>query len=610
MSASAFAGCVAGASPALPGSVLAGMLGSPCDACSVHQGEGWALAIRGRVPALDVEPLVNGGVLLCAGAPRLGGEHAQRVLREAGATPAPSLEGSFLVLRITAAEQPGLEALTDAFASYPFYYAEVDGALVFGSTPAVVARHPAVADTVSPQSLYDFLYMSAIPSPMSVFSAVQSLTPGTRLELRGARVITERYRGEAFEPRPLAGEHERGQRTRRLRECLRECVGRQLEDAVSGVGCFLSGGIDSSSVVGMVRECTGEAPATFSIGFSTDEYDELDYARLVARHFGARHHEYIVTVDDVLDLLPRVVTAYGQPFGNSSVVPTYHCAVLAREHGVDRLLAGDGGDELFGGNERYSEQLVFGLYDRLPAWARKGLVEPVLVPLLSAMGGFTPARKAVSYVRQAGLAMPDRLERYNYLRLIGESRILSAELLSMVDPSGPLALKREVYEAVRADGMLNRMLGLDFKFTLADSDLPKVRTMCALSGTEVRFPFLEPELVAFASQLPESEKATPRRLRTFFKEASRGFLPEEVIRKKKHGFGLPFGVWVTEHRRLRERVYALLDGLAARGVARREFVTELQDRLLPEQPRYFGPLAWNLIVLEGWLEAHGDSFKL
>jgi asparagine synthase (glutamine-hydrolysing) len=230
---------------------------------------------------------------------------------------------------------------------------------------------------------------------------------------------------------------------------------------------------------------------------------------------------------------------------------------------------------------------------------RAGVVNAAL-PLFDAADRLSLARKAASYIRQAALPMPDRLERYNYLRLMGEERILHPDFLSKVDRDRPLALKRELYATLSADSMVNRMLGLDFTFTLADSDLPKVRTMCARSGMEVRFPFLANKLIDFAADIPVPDKVTRRQLRGFYKAAMREFLPPAVIAKQKHGFGLPFGMWLTSHSPLREYSYALLDGSAQRRFVRRSFVDELKDSLVPSQPRYYGPLVWLLVVAELW----------
>lgn len=601
MNASAFAGCI-GAGEAFREPAAARMLGSAGGAADpkTWAGDGWALAVRAGVPALRVDAAADGGLLLVAGNPghRGAAMDVQALCQQASAD-TPALDGSYLLLNLQGGARRRLSVLLDRFASYRFYYAQAGDGLVFASDPQMVVRHPAIAARISPQALYDFLYLSTIPLPESVFEGVHGAEPASSVRFSDGKLTCRCHWHPSFHPQPIA---DRSRTQARLRELLLDSVRRDIVDA-STTGCFLSGGLDSSSVVGMVREATGEAPRTFTIGFATEGYDELDYARLVSRHFGTTHHEYLVTPDDIITLLPEVADAYGQPFGNSSVVPTWHCARLARGEGVALMLAGDGGDELFGGNERYAEQLVFGLYDAIPGWLRAAAVDPAL-PMLDRAGAVPMARKAASYIRQARLPMPDRLERYNYLRLIGEERILDAEFLAQVDRDRPLALKRAVYAAVDAQSVVNRMLGLDFKFTLADSDLPKVRTMCAGAGIEVRFPFLADELVDFAAPLPVTDKVTRRQLRGFYKATMRDFLPPQVIAKQKHGFGLPFGLWLTSHAPLRELAYSLLDGSAARGLVRRGFVDELKDSLVPEQPRYYGPLVWLLVVAELWHQRH------
>lgn len=597
MSASAFAGWVGLAAPFHDPGIAAHMLGvGAAPSPVVRGGAGWAVALRDGVPALRVECVPGSGICLVIGEPRSDGDaaplNAEAIRRHVAA---PALDGCYLLLHLDEDCGPRLSVVLDRFASYRIFYAQAAGGLVFASDPLMVARHPAVAARVAPQALYDFLYLSTIPLPESVFEGVHGGEPAACIRFANGKLTQECHWHPSFHPRPIS---DRPRTEARLRELLLESVRHDMVDP-STTGCFLSGGLDSSSVVGMVREVTGEAPRTFTIGFDTEGYDELDYARLVARHFDTVHREYLVTPQDILDLMPEVADAYGQPFGNSSVVPTWYCARLARDEGMGLLLAGDGGDELFGGNERYAEQLVFALYDVLPRWLRAGVVEPVL-PLLDAVDGIALARKAASYIRQAGLPMPDRLERYNYLKRIGEERILCGDFLSAVDRDRPLYLKQEVYATLTADSMINRMLGLDFKFTLADSDLPKVRTMCARSGMEVRFPFLASGLVDFAAGIPVADKVTRRQLRGFYKAAMREFLPAAVIAKQKHGFGLPFGMWLTSHAPLREFAYSLLDGSVRRGFVRRAFVDELKDSLVPGQPRYYGPLVWSLAIAELW----------
>jgi asparagine synthase (glutamine-hydrolysing) len=208
---------------------------------------------------------------------------------------------------------------------------------------------------------------------------------------------------------------------------LREGVRDASQDGT--VGSFLSGGTDSSTIAGMLGEVTGQPARTYSIGFEARGYDEMHYARIAARHFGSMHHEYYVTPDDVVCAIPRIAQVHDQPFGNASAVPTYYCARLAKDDGVDTLLGGDGGDELFGGNERYAKQYLYSLYGDLPHGLRKGLIEPVIrrLPSVSLVG------KAQRYIKNASLPMPARYDNYNLLERLGPTAVFTRDFLDAVD---------------------------------------------------------------------------------------------------------------------------------------------------------------------------------
>src|SRR5262245_20552716 len=274
---------------------------------------------------------------------------------------------------------------------------------------------------------------------------------------------------------------------------LREGVREAAQDGA--VGTFLSGGTDSSTVAGLLGEVTGKPARTYSIGFEAQGYDEMSYARIAARHFATEHHEYYVTPADVVSAVPRIAEVYDQPFGNSSVVPTYFCAKLARNDGVDVLLGGDGGDELFGGNDRYAKQYLYSLYSDLPRAVRKGLIEPVafLLPEIGVVG------KGQRYIRNASLPMPARYDNYNRLERLCAENVFAPEFLCAVDQRQPRSLLAEAYEGVRAGSLINRMLALDLRFTLADNDLPKVTRACELAGLDVRYPLLDDTVVAFSA---------------------------------------------------------------------------------------------------------------
>jgi len=283
-----------------------------------------------------------------------------------------------------------------------------------------------------------------------------------------------------------------------------------------------------------------------------------------------------VTPRNVADAVPLLAGAFDQPFGNASVVPAYFCARHAHAHGITRMLAGDGGDELFGGNSRYATQQLFSWYEHVPVSLRRFVLEPAAAHL-GVGRKLLPVRKLFRYVEQATVPMPDRIEEYNLLKRVGPRNVVSASLLDDVDESRPLALLREIYGETLARSLINRMLALDFRITLFDSDLPKVNGACDIANVEVAYPLLDDELLAFSLRLEPSFKLRGTRLRYFFKKALRGFLPPEVLTKQKHGFGLPFGVWLQSDARLKSIAAESLSGLRDRGLINPSFVNNLSS---------------------------------
>jgi len=503
------------------------------------------------------------------------------------------LNGAFSLCILDEAQGSALLAI-DRMGSHPLGWQMAGETLVFGSSADAIVRHPRTPGVIDPQGLFNYVYFHMVPSPGTVYQGQQRLLPGHYLLYRQGWVSTQSYWRMQFQ--------EDGQRS--VAELKEEFIGllrQSVREAAGGqkVGAFLSGGTDSSTIAGILCEVGGTPAQTYSIGFEAQGYDEMAYARLASRHFGTVHHEYYVTPDDVADAIPQIAAVFDQPFGNASAVPAYYCARMARADGVTRMFGGDGGDELFGGNERYAKQQVFALYEKVPALVRKALLEPAVFGFPG--GSYVKVvRKARSYIEQASVAMPARLETYNLLGRYGADQVFTADFLRGADCGQPLASLQYSYGQSDAPSLINRMLALDLKITLADNDLPKVRKACELAGVEVAFPFLNDAMVAFSARLTPQQKLNGRQLRWFFKEALRGFLPDEIITKEKHGFGLPFGVWLQEHRRLQELAGDSLSALKARGVVRPEFIDRLLGQHLAEHAGYHGTMVWVLMMLEQW----------
>ncbi|MCX7894146.1 MAG: asparagine synthetase B [Burkholderiales bacterium] len=409
------------------------------------------------------------------------------------------LHGSFALAVIDTANRSALLAI-DRMGIEAMCFAATPDGFVFGSRADAVAEAAGRKPELDPQSVFDYLFFHVVPAPGSIFRGVSKLLPGQYLELRDGRQRLDFYWRMRYVDRAATPEAELAQR---FRDLLPEAVSRQLDDGP--VGTFLSGGTDSTTVTGTLARLRAEPVDAYSIGFDAPGFDEMQYARIAARRFGVRHHAYYVTPDDVVQAVPLIAGASDEPFGNASVVPAYFCARLARSEGIGVLLAGDGGDEIFGGNARYAKQKVFEAYRLVPKALRERLVEPLLLNLPGA-DRVAPIRKLRSYVRQARVPLPDRLETYNFLVREELGAMLEPDFVASVSPEHPFALMREVYGRAASASAVNRMMHLDLKLTLADNDLRKVNVACRLAGIDARYPMLDDAVVALSGEVPPAGK--------------------------------------------------------------------------------------------------------
>jgi asparagine synthase (glutamine-hydrolysing) len=574
------------------GSVSAVAVASHLDCAHLYKKNGLLIALWGYASLSGQALIPNADINITLG------ENLARLWRRDGAQACCALSGPFALCILDEDTGEMLLAI-DRIGAHSLSFQVSSSGLIFASSADALNAHPAARSDINPQAIYNYLYFHMVPAPETIYQSQQRLLPGECVHYFNGKLERKKYWEMAFH------EHENrsfGALKEQFLDTLRGAV-RSTTAAPAVVGAFLSGGTDSSTLAAMLGQVSGRAARTYSIGFDAPGYDEMDYARLVSRHFGTEHHELYVTADDVVNAIPKIAAVFDQPFGNASAVPAFYCAQMARADGITRLLGGDGGDELFGGNERYARQAIFAHYQRLPPALRQALVEPLLFKL-AARQQHPLLLKARSYVEQALVPLPARLETYNLLQRYGKVQVLENDFLISMNPAVPLNKLTEAYGLSHGYSQINRMLALDMKFTLADNDLPKVVKACELAGIEVAFPFLNDAIVEFSSRLAPYQKLNGTRLRHFFKQALEDTLPRAILRKQKHGFGLPFGHWLTKHRRLKEIAFDSLTALKSRHIVRSDFIDDLLSRHLAQHPGYHGTMVWVLMMLEQWYQQH------
>lgn len=517
-----------------------------------------------------------------------------RLYERFGADFVRRLEGAFSVLLWDRRERKLLAAI-DGFGIKRLVYHQERGTLMIGSRINGLRASGRVDIEVNPRAIANVLNFSSNLGPETVLRKVQRLLPGTLMITSGEQIQLQRYWNLRYGSVGRTSED-------RLSQELEAVVERSVATHASGesfgaLGAFLSGGTDSSTVVGMMSRLGRGTPNSFSIGFQEQPFNELGYAEIAARKFRSKHHTYLVGADDCFNALPEMIRYFDEPFGNSSAIPTYFCARLAAENGVKVLLAGDGGDELFGGNERYATDKIFEFYSYVPQAFRKGIIEPVLK--LPVNGVIDRARR---YVGRANLAPIERYCCFQFLRTHAAEEIFERDFLKSLGGYSVLETPTRHYLEAPARDHLDRLLYVDMKITLADNDLPKVTCMSELAGISTRFPFLDRSVAEFAGRVPARLKVKGLEKRYLFKKAFRNLLPPEIIKKKKHGFGIPVATWMKTDPRMRELSHDVLlsSRTFERGYFKRQFIEGLFRKHDSEETTYYGDTLWTFLTVELW----------
>lgn len=452
-------------------------------------------------------------------------------------------------------------------------------------------------DRISPIAIAHYLNLSYIPAPETILENCKKLQPGCCLhwQLEKEPQVT-RYWELSFPEDLRASENELGSQ-------LSDFLEGAVTEALSGVkleksGCFLSGGTDSSSIVGMTGRVSSRALPSYTVVFDDDDFSELTYARIAANHFGSDLRQFPLRPDDAWSALPKLIRAFDEPFGNPSALGGYHCAVNARQMGTELLLAGDGGDELFGGNERYRKDVIYSWINALPNIAIDNVVWNSIFAITRTSGISNRVR---NILKRATLQNPERFFLEDSLTSELNGDFWTPELSQATHTRNALEIVREYYEAAPANSELNKLLFVDLKMTIGDNDLVKVRQTASAAGVRVRFPMLDHPLAQFSGRIPANLKVKGLEKRYIFKHALRDFLPREVIKKKKHGFGVPVSTWFRSEPRFRELLLDVTNDRVTlqRGYFRKDRLHQIVDEHL-RSFRDWGQTLWAILMLELW----------
>ena len=509
--------------------------------------------------------------------------------------------GRFVSLRFDAIAGT-VDASVDHFATLPLYCATRGASLLLSTDLRQLLDSPWVRREADPAAIYHLLNFGFVPAPHTVIDGITRLQPASRLAFADGRLNIHRYWRPPY-AEDLDGDEDA--LADALRERIVATVQRYRPAQDDGWGCFLSGGTDSSSITSILaRQHPQRKVHAFSIGFAEAGYDELDFARIAAEACGAQSHARAVGRDDAFALLPALVAMCDQPFGNASTIPTHACARLAADSGISMLLAGDGGDEIFGGNARYGKDHWLGAFHALPRPLR------ALGQAIGRLAGRSDRlllQRVANFVERGSLPNPDRFYTDESFASDCYDALLAPSFAARVPRDASLDFLRAAYADCRARSELHRLMCLDLDFAIAQCDLVKVHGASRSAGVGVRYPFLDVDLVEYTGRLAARWKVRGARKRVLFKRAMAPVLPAAILRKRKQGFGLPVAVWLREDARFRELTRDTLLGVRAR--ERGWLQPAHVETLLREHDAgtwdWSGEL-WRLLTLELWMERYLD----
>jgi asparagine synthase (glutamine-hydrolysing) len=491
----------------------------------------------------------------------------------------------------------------DRLGKKPLVYYHQEGRFVFGSEIKAILQAPGVERKINIRALHHYLTYQYVPSPDTIFEGIKKLPPAHYLLYDASgKVNVERYWKLRFNSLQSRREN-LVDLCDQIRNEMEESVRLRLISDVP-LGAFLSGGVDSSVVVGVMAGLTGKSVKTFSIGFDEKEYDELAYARRVSDYFSTEHHEFVVK-PNAIEILPKLVWHYNEPFADSSAIPTYYVAKMTKDY-VKVVLTGDAGDENFAGYGRYLRSKWVSLFTTIPEGMRKRWM-PAFLRLLASLHWREKTFNRLADFIESLSADQGRnyAEQVKVFNAREREDIYSEDLAEQSCSWDPVDFLLGKFKEAETEDLLERLIYVDIHSYLPEDLLVKMDIATMANSLEARVPFLDHRFMEFVAGIPSDLKLKGTRPKFILKKAFEDLLPEPIRKRKKMGFGVPVSRWFRNE--LKGYVYDVL--LDSRSLKRGYFRRESIQRLLDEHShlRYdHSAKIWALLFLEVWFRIFMD----
>ncbi|MEJ7861505.1 MAG: asparagine synthase (glutamine-hydrolyzing) [Pyrinomonadaceae bacterium] len=489
----------------------------------------------------------------------------------------------------------------DRIGKKPLLYShQLNGDLIFGSEFRALLAHPSVSREIDFEAIDAYLSYLCIPAPLTAYRQIRKLEPAHWLRWKDGRIEIKRYWLPDFSKKIKISQAEAEAETMRI---LRESTRLRMISEVP-LGAFLSGGVDSSTVVALMAEESSQPIKTFSIGFEEEDFSELKYAKLVAEHIGAEHHEFIVK-PDALDVLPKLVEHYGEPYADSSAIATYYVARETRRH-VTVALNGDGGDESFAGYERYFAMRLAEKYHKIPGVVRKSLIETAVNLFPTSELKRSRARDLKRFVKAASLPTVERYFRWvSAIDRQSKENLYTEDFRNEIGNYDSADFLKTWFAKANGMGIVDATMFTDQQTYLPNDLLVKVDIASMANSLEARSPFLDHKVIEFAASLPENIKLRGTETKYLLKKVASKIVPPKVLYRKKMGFGVPLTHWFRGEMKDFLRENLLSEKFSKRGIFKPEAIKKLvEEHINAERDHTFQ--IWTLLMLELWFQRFID----